>query len=276
MIFFSFNEEIKAIKVRKDFVAVVMKTKIRVYKIIDPRLASGILFCSEITNLCNLNSKNVDVMNKNNNESLMVICPDWNTNESIRIWTVSDRKTDLTNWTVKAHNSSVNCVSFNSDASLVATSSVKGTIIRIFNSRASKTHELRRGLLQCATIKQLVFSIDSQFLACLSNLNTIHIFRLNRQSEENSWFSTNTLIGVANVLTYGVSNYLCLQRSFATVSLSRELTGDIKVHGFVKGHNSDALGLVLSVQTRYLKVFLLDTKNGGQCDEKTKFEIVPT
>jgi len=270
-----FNQKIKSLKVREDFVAVVMSTKVRVYKIIDPKYASRIRLCSEITNLCGLNSKNVDVMKENKNESLMVICPDWNENESIRIWKVSEGRADVTDWAVKAHNSSVNCVSFNSDASLVATSSTKGTIIRIFDSEASKTHELRRGLLQCAVIKQLVFSQDSRFLACLSNLETVHIFRLNSQGDENFWFPTTALLDAANVLTYGVSNVFCLQRAFATISLKNEPKDGVKVHGFIEEHDSDHLGLVLSIEKRFLKVFLLDTKNGGQCDETAKFEVVP-
>eukprot|EP00794_Sanderia_malayensis_P008984 gene8984-9944_t len=80
---------------------------------------------------------------------------------------------------IPAHDSPVASLSFNNAASLLATASEKGTVIRVFSiPEGQKLFEFRRGVKRCAHIYSLSFSTDSLFLTASSNTETVHIFRL--------------------------------------------------------------------------------------------------
>ena len=75
--------------------------------------------------------------------------------------------------------STIACVAFNSEGSLIATTSELGTLIRIYQvSNGVFLHELRRGMNK-ADIKHISFDDTSFFLSCTSNHGTIHLFSLN-------------------------------------------------------------------------------------------------
>jgi autophagy-related protein 18 len=82
---------------------------------------------------------------------------------------------------VEAHKSPLSCVSLNNDGTLLATSSDKGTIIRVFSvPRAQKLYQFRRGTYPCK-IYSMAFNLNSTFLAVSSATETIHIFRVGAQ-----------------------------------------------------------------------------------------------
>lgn len=84
--------------------------------------------------------------------------------------------------TIEAHKSAVAAAAFNSDGTLLATASDKGTIIRVFSCPdAQKLYQFRRGTLP-AKIHNIAFSLDSQFITVASDSETIHIFRLKHDS----------------------------------------------------------------------------------------------
>lgn len=92
---------------------------------------------------------------------------------------------------IKAHQSKIQNFAINFEGTLIATTSILGTIIRVFDcSKRVLLFELRRGF-EIATISSMVFHETSKWLAVASNLLTIHIFKLDeqRQEEENSTFS---------------------------------------------------------------------------------------
>ena len=69
----------------------------------------------------------------------------------------------------------------NSDGSLLATASIRGTLIRIFDTETGdKIKELRRGTTS-KPIKSLKFSENSDLLACISLSGTIHLFNTGYQ-----------------------------------------------------------------------------------------------
>ncbi|XP_054163211.1 WD repeat domain phosphoinositide-interacting protein 4-like [Oppia nitens] len=79
---------------------------------------------------------------------------------------------------IAAHQSEIACLALNKSATLVATASLKGTLIRVFDTqRRTQVVELRRGadpaLLYC-----IAFSHDSDFLVVSSDKGTVHIFAL--------------------------------------------------------------------------------------------------
>ena len=80
----------------------------------------------------------------------------------------------------------------NSDSSLIATSSARGTIIWVWNtSDGSKFKEVRWGKI-AASIYSLAFNIESTLLAVCSSKGTCHIYYVGAEEKvENttSWFS---------------------------------------------------------------------------------------
>ena len=80
---------------------------------------------------------------------------------------------------INAHESAIACLALNSDGTLIATASDKGTLIRIYSATdgSSILQEVRRGA-EKAEIYSLAFDPLSKFLACSSDRGTVHIFSL--------------------------------------------------------------------------------------------------
>lgn len=86
---------------------------------------------------------------------------------------------------VAAHETSIAQLAFNKMASLLATCSEKGTLIRLFDAiTGDKLHELRRGS-EPAQIQSISFEWEScAFLTCSSDRDTIHIFKVAGEQKE--------------------------------------------------------------------------------------------
>lgn len=86
-------------------------------------------------------------------------------------------------YSLVAHTSEIACLAFNRDATLLATASIKGTIIRVFDVQTKeKLYELRRGTYP-AHITCIEFSSDSRLLACSSDHSSIHVFKLTEENK---------------------------------------------------------------------------------------------
>lgn len=84
---------------------------------------------------------------------------------------------------IEAHKSPLSAVAFNADGTLLATSSDKGTIVRVFSIPSStKVHQFRRGTYP-SKIFSMNFNLSSTLLAVSSATETVHIFRLGRASQ---------------------------------------------------------------------------------------------
>jgi autophagy-related protein 18 len=79
---------------------------------------------------------------------------------------------------IQAHKSPLSQVAINSTGTLLATSSEKGTVIRVFAiPSADKVYQFRRGTRE-ARIYSISFNTVSTLLAVSSATDTVHIFRL--------------------------------------------------------------------------------------------------
>lgn len=79
---------------------------------------------------------------------------------------------------VQAHKTPVTFVTTNSDGTLMATASEKGTVIRVFSlPDAQKIYQFRRGSYP-ARIHSISFNLVSTLLCVSSDQETVHIFRL--------------------------------------------------------------------------------------------------
>jgi autophagy-related protein 18 len=80
--------------------------------------------------------------------------------------------------TIQAHQSSIGSLALNNDATLLATASGKGTVIRVFTVDDGRNiFQFRRGSLP-APIFSMSFNATSTLLCVSSATETIHIFRL--------------------------------------------------------------------------------------------------
>lgn len=79
---------------------------------------------------------------------------------------------------VQAHKSPVSSLATNSDGTMLATASDKGTVIRVFSiPNAEKLFQFRRGTYP-ARIYSLSFNLASTLLCVSSDTETVHIFRV--------------------------------------------------------------------------------------------------
>jgi autophagy-related protein 18 len=79
---------------------------------------------------------------------------------------------------IPAHQAPVSCIAINNDGTLMATSSDKGTVIRIFSiPDGKKLFQFRRGSMP-ARIYSMSFNAASTLLCVSSATETVHIFKL--------------------------------------------------------------------------------------------------
>ena len=79
---------------------------------------------------------------------------------------------------IEAHESKLSCLSINNDGSLLATSSDRGTLIRIFRPpNGENITAFRRGTKN-VTMNCITFSPNKIFIGCARDVRTIHIFSI--------------------------------------------------------------------------------------------------
>ncbi|KAG8777009.1 autophagy protein, partial [Serendipita sp. 397] len=82
---------------------------------------------------------------------------------------------------IQAHKAPISFLAINSTGTMLATSSDKGTVIRVWSlPGAEKLYQLRRGTSQ-ASIHSITFNSMSTLLAVSSGHETVHIFKLGQR-----------------------------------------------------------------------------------------------
>ncbi|KAL6238633.1 autophagy-related protein 18 [Aspergillus navahoensis] len=92
---------------------------------------------------------------------------------------------------IEAHRSPLACITLNSDGTLIATASDKGTIIRVFSvPDGHKLYQFRRGSIP-SRIFSMSFNTTSTLLCVSSSTETIHLFKLSHPSQLQETTPTN-------------------------------------------------------------------------------------
>ncbi|XP_047319908.1 autophagy-related protein 18c-like isoform X2 [Impatiens glandulifera] len=161
---FSFRSEVRAVKLRRDRIVVVLEHKIYVYNFMDLRLLHQIETLGNPRGLC--------CLSQNLNTSVLA-CPGLRRGQ-VRVEHFGLNMTKL----IKAHDAQIACLTLTMDGLLLATASTRGTLIRIFNTMdGTQLQEVRRGVDQ-ADIYCIALSPNVQWLAVSSDKGTVHIFSL--------------------------------------------------------------------------------------------------
>ncbi|KAM5561193.1 autophagy-related protein 18a [Rosa sericea] len=160
----SFRSEVKAVKLRRDRIVVVLVQKIFVYNFADLKLLHQIETIANPKGLCEVSHVGPQAV---------LVCPGLQKGQ-IRVEHYGSKRTKF----IMAHDSRLACFALTQDGRLLATASSKGTLIRVFNTLdGSLLQEVRRGADR-AEIHSLAFSANAQWLAVSSDKGTIHVFNL--------------------------------------------------------------------------------------------------
>jgi len=162
----SFRSEVRGVRLRRDRIIVILDTKIYVYNFADLKLLDHIetgLNPEGLCAVCPLPSSHI------------LACPGLQRGHArLEHYHLPTRPITL----VPAHESDLSALALNSDGSLLATASKKGTLIRIWDTmKGTLQHEVRRGSDR-ACVTSLAFNQDSSYLVASSDKGTVHIFSL--------------------------------------------------------------------------------------------------
>lgn len=164
----SFRSEVKAVKLRRDRVVVVLENKIYVYNFADLKLVDHIETIKNTRGLVALCP---------NSTNMVLACPGL-IRGHVRVELYDTRRSTF----IPAHETDLAAMALNLAGTRLATASEKGTLIRIFDTQSGQLQqELRRGADK-ADIYSLSFDAYCKHLACSSDKGTVHIFKLNCSS----------------------------------------------------------------------------------------------
>ena len=99
----------------------------------------------------------------------------------INIMKIKDKLIDVKSFYV--HNKKIACIELNKTGERLISSSIGGTLIRLFDATTGDIiNEFKRGNDK-AQIFSLSFSHDDKFICCSSDKGTIHIFKINEYNQ---------------------------------------------------------------------------------------------
>jgi len=172
---------------------------------------------------------------------------------------------------ILAHESCIAFIAFDSSGLKMATASSKGTVIRVFTTLTGNViFEFRRGVRRYANIYSLSFSPDSKYLCASSNLETIHIFRLenhlDKMSQENPTWSSylnRAMYSAVNYLPTKASTMFNQDRAFAYVHLPEPAVHLKNISSLALIHRT--MCLLVASENGCFYIYEVNLNDGGEC-----------
>lgn len=250
----SFKSDVLAVRLRRDLIVVVVERTIYSYNFRDLKLVDRIETCENKLGLCALSPSST---------RQVLACPGKpDSKGQIRVEVCG------TPIFIQAHESELGAIALNSEGTLVATASQKGTLIRVFNTEtAAPMFELRRGAEQ-AVIYSIAFNPSSTFLACSSDKGTVHVFSLSEAGQQQQQqqkmppaASSDALSGLFSSFKSVLPKYFSSEWSFAQFRVP-----DCKKTLVAFGAEKHTI-VVVSTDGRF---FRASFEKGGECVEKSR------
>jgi WD40 repeat protein len=257
----SFRSEVKAVRLRRDRVVVVLEYKIYVYNFADLKLHDHIETISNPKGLCALCP---------NSSNSVLACPGLQKGH-VRVELFDVKKTTL----ISAHEGALSCLSLNLDGTRLATASEKGTLIRIWDTANGELlQELRRGADR-AEIYSISFNFNACWLAVSSDKGTIHVFSLVGPDADQNRPPTAPASGEVNPESDGAASNPKSSFSFMKGILPKYFSSEWSFAQFrvPEGKTITAFGpepstiIVISAGGSFYKCFF-DPRKGGECIQK--------
>lgn len=163
----NFQSEIKAVKLSKTNVFVVLETQVYVFNLKNLRLSHMFDTYLNVKGAFSLSSDNLKDIIAFPGVIRGHACVQFLFNDIVR--------------DIDAHETSLAYICLNNNGSLLATCSDKGTLVRIFLTDSKELiQELRRGIDR-AQIYSLDFHSTSHWIVCSSDTGTVHIYSIASQ-----------------------------------------------------------------------------------------------
>ena len=160
----SFKATVRAVKLTKTKIVVVLENRTLVFNFDDLRTIDSINTC--------LNVKGLVALSPDQENSVLATPEEEKGYVRINVY---DKSKSLR---FQAHQAALSAMCLNYMGTLLATASEKGTLIRIFSTEGGQAlQELRRGA-EKADIYSICFDLQGKWLACSSDRSTIHIFTI--------------------------------------------------------------------------------------------------
>jgi len=146
----SFRSEVKAVRMSRERVVVVLEYRIYVYNFSDLNLLHTIETISNPHGLCALCA---------DSQACVIACC------GLQKGHVRAELFDITRTTlISAHEAALSCIALNTDGTRLATASERGTLVRVWDTRSGqRLMELRRGA-EPAVIQCMCFHADNSWL----------------------------------------------------------------------------------------------------------------
>ncbi|KAL9903221.1 WD repeat domain phosphoinositide-interacting protein 2 isoform X2 [Glossina fuscipes] len=263
---YSYSNSILAVKLNRERLIVCLEESLYIHNIQDMKVVHTIRDTpSNSAGLCALSSSS---------EHCYLAYPGSVTSGEVQIFDAINLHAKTM---IPAHDSPLAAIAFSPSGTELATASERGTVIRVFSSLdGTKLFELRRGLKRCVSIASLSFSTCAEYLVSSSNTETVHVFRLERSSSENSepkqssddWmgFLSKT---VSSYLPSQVTDVFSQGRAFASVTLAEP--GVRRICTITKIQKQ--LRLLIASQDGYLYVYSVPSMEGADCQLIKKHDL---
>lgn len=183
----------------------------------------------------------IETINQMSDTNVSIVSGSYLPNGSVESKTITK-----TSQTFQAHINDIQFLTFNSDATVLATVSVKGTLIRLWDvARCDRIAEFRRGS-DPAKVTGMRFNKTNNQLLVTSNKGTIHIFSTDPAvNRANSGYLSWILPGYFN------SVWSCRKINVPTTSLNNCIAT------FVETGNNNETGIVAVCYDGYVYKFIL-------------------
>jgi WD40 repeat protein len=156
-----YQSNVTGVKMRKDRAVVAAENSIFVYSLMELVLLKTLVTGPNIEGLVSYSFDSPDVL----------VCPH---PEPGSVYVIKGGSEVV----LRAHKSELSAIALNKAGTVLATTSSKGTLIRLFKTDdLSRLFEFRRGV-SSAAITSLVFHPTELFIACSSLKGTVHIYSL--------------------------------------------------------------------------------------------------
>lgn len=255
MVELDFLSNVKAVKLRRDTIVVAVEDKYKVYNFADLQLQSQYETCKNKNGLLLLSP----------NETFVLAAPAPQTGH------VQVKYGSQTN-IIKAHNGEITQMALTFSGNMLATSSEKGTIIRIWDvKKCEKICEFRRGR-NPTEIYSLCFSPSTKYLAVTSAKGTVHIYSISsaKALEQEQKDNNNNSASASSeepqnrkssfAFMSSLHPYFNSEWSFATFTLP-------EMRSIICFSSEETSVIALTADGSYYQ-YALDTDKGGDCKQK--------